>query len=89
MAELQFPVKVRKGDDVREANNPSALVQWRYRGYTLEKTGELIPAQAPFDPSEHSAAEVNAYLLAADTAEYERVAQLEKDGKNRSSALPA
>lgn len=85
----QFPVKVRKGDDVREANNPSALVQFRFDGYVLDDTGEFIETPRQFDPAEHSAAEVNQYLLEADTAEYNRVAELERSGKNRSTALPA
>lgn len=84
----QFPVKVRKGDDVREVTTPAALVDWKFRGYQLE-SGDPIPRAVQFDPSEHSAAEVNEYLLAADTDEYNRVAELEKAGKNRSTALPA
>lgn len=84
----QFPVTVRKGDDVREANSPSSLVAWKFKGYTLD-SGDQIETPKPFDPSEHSAAEVSDYLLAADTAEYQRVADLERAGKNRSTALPA
>lgn len=84
----QFPVKVRKGDDVREVTSAGALVDWKFRGYTLE-SGDQIPAAVPFDPAAHSAAEVSEYLLAADTDEYNRVAEAERAGKNRSTALPA
>lgn len=52
-----------------------------------EDTAEPEPL---FDPSEHNAAEVRRYLLnpTHDDAERERVVNAERDGQNRTSAIP-
>jgi hypothetical protein len=45
-----------------------------------------VPAEIPdekFDPSTKTVEEVNAYLEKADQAEYDRVVEAERNGKNR------
>lgn len=45
--------------------------------------------QKGYDPSQHTAREVNDYLKSVGSQdEYERVAAAERDGRNRSSAIP-
>ena len=44
---------------------------------------------AAFDPSEHTAAEVTAYLAGADDAEKQRVLDAEQAGQARKSVLGA
>lgn len=50
-----------------------------------DKEAAKAEAKKQFDPSEHSVAEVNAYLASADEDEQMRVLEAEEQGKNRST----
>lgn len=45
------------------------------------------PSPAPFQPADHTVADVNAHLSDADPAERERVLQAEAEGKGRRGVL--
>lgn len=97
-------VKIRHKETQAVGTCPEgALETWLARGY--ERVDDDTPTTDPvstaaagfgtFDPSAVSAKEVNTYLTGLDTstdagqAEYDRVVQLETDGQNRSTAVPA
>lgn len=82
----------------------AAIEYFRRRGYTLTPEGDEEPEEStplapgdpgpelpPFDPSEHNADEVIAYLDSLmnedthDPAEHARVIAAERDGKNRKT----
>jgi hypothetical protein len=81
----------------------AAIEYFRRRGYTLTsegvdedeqerwQEGPAAPPAEPFEPSEHNADEVIAYLDSLvnedthDPVEYERVIAAERDGKNRKT----
>lgn len=81
----------------------AAIEYFRRRGYTLTPEGAVEEPDAEqgdgepdadaFDPSKHDAPEVNAYLdsLGADdsdaVAEFDRVIEAEKSGKNRKTIV--
>lgn len=71
-------VLVREGDEEPEPSTPA-------------EPGAKSPEQPPFDPSQHNADEVIAYLDSLGTddsdavAEVERVIAAERDGKNRKT----
>lgn len=44
--------------------------------------------QKGYDPSQHTAKEVNDYLKSVPRDEYERVTNAERNGRNRQSAVP-
>lgn len=89
---------------VRSANSNQYETIANLDGYTADKgsTVSAVEFQAPttsqetqstgFDPTEHSASEVKSYLKGRDDegdyAEYNRVVNAEKAGKNRSTAYP-
>ncbi len=91
-------------DGVGHVNDASkegraAIEYFRRRGYTLtaesadedEQTEPRTPDEGgePFDPSQHDAADVIAYLDAHtdDEAEIARVLEAEKNGKARKTVL--
>ncbi|MFM9602686.1 hypothetical protein [Streptomyces turgidiscabies] len=78
----------------------AAIEYFRRRGYTLTREGadeepqdgpqepNGAPPSAPFDPSEHDAPEVIAYLDATtDEDEIARVLEAERNGKARKTVL--
>jgi hypothetical protein len=82
-----------------------ALPHWESLGYEALDKDEVAAARktdgvtvddvqkvadsAPFNPADHSPAEVKTYLasVADDQTEHDRVVEAEKAGKNRSTAL--
>ncbi|MFI1701958.1 hypothetical protein ACH419_39260 [Streptomyces bobili] len=77
----------------------AAIEYFRRRGYTLvgegadepqdgEQEGGGTPPPSPFDPSEHDAPEVVAYLdSTTDGDEIARVLEAERNGKARKTVL--
>ncbi len=67
----------------------AAIEYFRRRGYTLTREDEGPgPEEPPFDPSEHSADEVLAYLdSTTDEDEIARVLEAEQNGKARKTVL--
>lgn len=84
------PVTVTKNGVDKVAHSPAELVSHRWNGF-LPKTAKDAKAAeanvAPFDPSDHTAAEVAEYIAGASATEAQRVRDAEVAGKNRTSAL--
>lgn len=85
---------VRRGGSVYDVHNADAfeemgLVAAREQK-NLEQWESTVDEPAPFDPSEHTAAEVRRYLRDPNLSDEERqrVEDAERDGKNRESAFP-
>ncbi|MFD2792579.1 hypothetical protein ACFS27_03360 [Promicromonospora vindobonensis] len=93
------------GDPVPATDNVGRLAYYRRKGYVIETVeaepeadggGEPQGDPVPFDPAEHSVAEVTAYLDGLDdtdteahAAEVTRVLEAERNGKNRSTLVGA
>lgn len=87
-------VQFRDGKaEIDDERNPAELAYCRSAGYRVDEA-DAVPDDAgqdrttpdsdkPFDPAEHNADEVMAYLNQADEAEATRVLDAEADGKNR------
>lgn len=80
--------QVDTGNDAGRA----AYAYFERAGYRISPVEDEAPEQAPaggnlFDPSEHNADEVMAYLESASLEEAERVVQDETDGKARKGIL--
>lgn len=72
------------------AHSASEQVALKFRGFLPKSKADARAAEAnvaPFNPDEHSAADVAAYIASADAAEATRVRTAEAAGKNRASAL--
>lgn len=76
-----------------ETDNPAVIAYCEAAGYTVEATKAKEPA-GPFDPSKHSVNEVRAYIDGLDDsdpeardAEFNRVVEAERAGKNRKSFM--
>lgn len=72
------------------AYSPSQLVALKFDGYTPKTAKDAKTAQsnvAPFNPDDHTAAEVAEYIAGASETEAQRVRDAEAAGKNRSTAL--
>lgn len=77
----------QKGVTEVEALSPG-LDRWlRAAGYTITDLSGTPEAERGFDPSAETVADVTKYLAQADTAERERVLNLEKDGQARKGIL--
>lgn len=72
---------------IDEGAHPAELAYCRSAGYGVEEVStagdEPTPSDGPFDPAEHNADEVLAYLSDADEAEALRVLDAEAAGKDR------
>lgn len=86
-------VLVRQGNYYEVHSGPAfdeiGLIPVREQN-ALEQFGAVEDEEKKFDPSEHSAAEVRRYLRNPELSEEERerVVELERNGANRSSAIP-
>lgn len=83
-------VTVSKNGVDKIAYSASQLVALRFDGYTPKTKKDAKVAEqnvTPFNPDDHSAAEVAAYIAGADETEAQRVRDLETAGKNRTTAL--
>lgn len=90
----EFPKILTKGDARRTANTIEDQVRFQFDGFTLPAPEPTPTAEPPasagsaeYDPAEHTVAEVQDYLAAADDAERDRVLSAERGGKARSSLL--
>lgn len=84
---FEEPKAEAKGDETdaelaaREAEDAAASAK------TAEVKEQESKPEAPFDPSAHTVAEVQAYLEDADEAERDRVLAVELTGKKRASLV--
>lgn len=90
MAEFKQVTMVHRDGRERIAHSAPQQVALKFAGFAPKTKADVQVAQenvAPFDPSEHTAAEVAAHIAAADATEAQRVRDAEVAGKNRASAL--
>jgi hypothetical protein len=74
--------------DVPEGKIDQTVTVDDARGRQLLRDGHArLAASGPFDPAEHSVAEVNAYLDSAPDEERTRVLSAEVTGKNRAGIV--
>lgn len=74
--------------DPHAAHAAAALAYFRRRGYSITaKEPEATPPAETFDPDEHNAADVLAYLADADDTERARVLDAEAAGQARATIL--
>ncbi|WP_404285427.1 hypothetical protein [Glutamicibacter arilaitensis] len=97
MASIKAPVAefngivggVQFANGTAETDNQAVINYCKGAGYTVE-----VEPSGPFDPSKHNVGEVRAYVEGLDDsdpeardAEFTRVVEAEKAGKNRSSLI--
>lgn len=94
-------VRIKHTESGAEGKCPvDALDFWLGRGYEVIDEAEVEEAKqeqesGPFDPADGSAKRVHDYLTGLDratpdgAAEYDRVVAAEKNGQDRSTAIPA
>lgn len=84
------PVTVTKNGVDKVAHSPGELVAHRWDGFLPKTARDAKTAESnvePFNPTDHTAAEVAEYIAGASATEAQRVRDAETAGKNRASAL--
>lgn len=91
-------VTLAKGDHAQTVDSPARVIELQYNGWKVVDQGEGevsahvalvtgLEESAGYDPSAHTAEEVNAYLEGVDESERDAVLARERAGKSRKSIV--